>query len=354
VGFDDTSSLERQPPGVDLGGLGEWMDTQGLPPGPIERVEPLTGGSQNVLLRLERGGRAYVLRRPPLHKRANSDETMRREARVLGALASTDVPHPRLIAACADVELLGAAFYLMEPVTGFNPATGLPALHASDAGLRSAMGHAFIDAIVALGRVDHVAVGLADFGRVEGFLERQVERWRSQLDGYGKLDGYDGPDIPGVEAVAAWLDENRPRSFVPGIIHGDYHMANVLFALDGPRLVAIVDWELSTIGDPLIDLGWVLATWPNDDGSNDAGIVLTPWEGFPKAAALLDLYRDQSSRDLSAISWYAVLACYKLGIILEGTHARACAGKADAAVGDVLHAMTLGLFRRAERFMRVA
>jgi aminoglycoside phosphotransferase (APT) family kinase protein len=338
--------------GVDLERLDAWMDAQGLPRGSVERVERLGGGSQNVLLRFERGGRAYVLRRPPLHKRANSDETMRREARVLGALAATDVPHPRLIAACADVDVLGASFYLMEPVEGFNPAAGLPALHAADATIRTAMGHAFVDAIVSLADVDHVAVGLGDFGHIDGFLERQVERWRSQLDSYRELEGYDGPQIPHVDAVASWLDANRPATFVPGIIHGDYHMANVLFALDGPRLAAIVDWELSTVGDPLIDMGWVLATWPEDDGGNDAGFVLTPWEGFPTAARLLDRYREHSTRDLSAIGWYAVLACYKLGIILEGTHARACAGRADRAIGDVLHAMTLGLFRRAERFMR--
>jgi aminoglycoside phosphotransferase (APT) family kinase protein len=337
--------------GVPLHRLGEWMDAQGLPVGPFLNLELLAGGTQNILLRFERGGSRYVLRRPPVHKRKNSDETMRREARVLGAMAGTDVPHPRLIEACADENVLGGAFYLMQPIDGFNPSMGLPELHASDPSIRRRMGEEFVDASLALGRVDYEAVGLADFGRVEGFLERQVDRWRAQLDGYSELAGYSGPQIPGINDVAAWLDANRPSSFTPGVIHGDYHMANVMFANDGPRLAALVDWELSTVGDPLIDLGWIMATWPAEDGSNDAGVTVQPWHGFPTIEDLVARYRAGTTRDLSALNWYAVLACYKLGIILEGTHARACAGKADKGYGDLLHAVTLGLFVRAQKFM---
>jgi aminoglycoside phosphotransferase (APT) family kinase protein len=272
---------------------------------------------------------------------------MRREARVLAAIADTGVPHPRLIAACPDEAVIGAAFYLMEPVEGFNPTTGLPPLHASDPDVRRAMGFELVDAIARLGGVDHLEVGLRDFGRPEGYLERQVSRWRAQLEGYGALEGYPGPEIPGVERVAAWLDANRPRDFRPGILHGDYHLANVMFRNDGPELAAIVDWELSTIGDPLLDLGWLLATWPGESGPAAGSIGVQPWDGFPSADELVARYRERSTRDLSAISWYGVLACYKLGIILEGTHARACAGKAPKATGDVLHATTVALFERA-------
>jgi aminoglycoside phosphotransferase (APT) family kinase protein len=124
-----------------------------------------------------------------------------------------------------------------------------------------------------------------------------------------------------------------------------------MFDLDGPDLAAIVDWELSTIGDPLLDLGWLLATWPDPDAPPAAAIGVQPWEGFPKADELVSRYAERTTRDVGAIAWYAVLACYKLGIILEGTHARACAGKAPKATGDLLHATTLGLFERAQRFM---
>lgn len=331
---------------VDLDALRGWMDDRGLGSGPLTEVERLEGGTQNVLLRFRRAGEAYVLRHPPEHKRANSDETMRREARVLGALGGTDVPHPALIAAEPDTAVLGSAFYLMEAVDGFNATTGLPEPHASDPSLRLGMGLAMADAAAALGRVDHEAVGLGDLGRPEGWLERQVDRWRDHLASYDELDGYQGPDIPGLEPVADWLEANRPRSWRPGIAHGDFHLANVLFALDGPDLAAVVDWELCTIGDPMIDLGWLLATWP-EPGLPGVTHVIEPWEGFPTRAELVARYAAGSDRDTSAADWYGVLACYKLGIILEGTHARACAGRAPREVGDLLHATTVGLFERA-------
>lgn len=333
--------------GVDLEKLGLWMDDEGLPAGPIESPEVLGGGTQNILLRFRRAGVEYVLRRPPPHKRKNSDETMRREARVLGALRGSEVPHPPLVAACGDEEVLGAAFYLMEPVEGFNPTQGLPPLHAGDAAVRHRMGLSMVEGIAALGRVDHEAVGLADFGRPEGYLERQVGRWRAQLESYGEMQGYGGPDIPGVEDVARWLEDNRPQTFTPGILHGDYHLANVMFRPDSGDLAAIVDWELSTIGDPLLDLGWMLATWPDEGGGGMGRIGVQPWSGFATASELVAHYAERTTRDLSHLPWYAVLACYKLGIILEGTHARACAGKAPKETGDVLHATTVGLFEQA-------
>jgi len=334
---------------VDLERLSQWMDTIGLPAGTIVNPRVLAGGTQNILVAFERGGHAYVLRRPPQHKRANSDEAMRREARVLQALAGSVVPHPGLLAACADTDVIGAAFYLMEPIDGFNPTTGLPEPYASDASWRHAAGLSMVDAIAALGRIDYRAVGLDDFGKPDGFLERQVGRWRAQLASYSELAGYPGPEIPGVERVADWLEAHRPHAWQPGIMHGDYHLANVMFARDRPALAAVVDWELSTIGDPLLDLGWLLATWPDDSGPEFGAIGVTPWEGFPTEEELIERYRADTSRNLDAIDWYVVLACFKLGIILEGTHARAHAGKADKGVGDILHATTLGLFQRAIR-----
>ena len=338
---------------VDIDVLRGWMDEHGLGAGPLEDLTPLAGGTQNLLLRFRRDGRSYVLRRPPEHKRRNSDETMRREARVLGALAGSDVPHPALIAAEPDEGVLGAAFYLMEPVDGFTPTTGLPALHAGDPSVRRGMGFALADAAAALGRVDHVAVGLADFGKPDGYLERQVPRWRSQLESYHDLDGTWTPDIPDVEGVGEWLEANRPTTFVPGIIHGDYHLGNVMYRHDGPDLAAVVDWELATIGDPLIDLGLIMAFWP-EEGGQPAALSVTPWEGFPSIREMVGRYAEGSVRDLSSIAWYGVLACYKTGIILEGTHARACAGLAPVSFGDLLHATTVGLFRKAGEIIRGA
>jgi aminoglycoside phosphotransferase (APT) family kinase protein len=337
---------------VDFAVLDAWMDERGLPPGPISDVGLIPGGTQNVLVRLTRGGRRYVLRRGPRHLRKASNEVLRREARVLAALSGTDVPHPGLIAAEPDESVMGVVFYLMEPVDGFNPTVGLPEPHRSDPAVRHAMGLSAVDAIAALGAVDHEGVGLADFGTPDGFLERQVPRWMGELDTYGELDGYPGPEIPGLDDVAAWLDDNRPTTWTPGIMHGDYHLANVLVSPVGPELAAVVDWEMSTIGDPLVDLGWLLSMWPGE-GAIEVGpaMGLNALDGWATPAELVARYAERSTRDLSAVDWYTVFACFKCGIILEGTHARACAGKADRGIGDILHAITLGLFAKARALL---
>lgn len=336
---------------VDIESLATWMTQQELGSGPITDVTPLAGGTQNILLRLRRDGRDYIFRRPPLHPRPGSNETMRREARVLRALSGTDVPHPGLIAACEDESILGVAFYLMEPVDGFNPVGQLPQPHAGSPAMRHAMGMALVDGIAALGAVDYRAVGLEGFGKPDNFLGRQVDRWRAQLASYGEFAGWTGPQaLPSVAAVGDWLERHRPAQFTPGIMHGDYHLANVMYRTDGPELAAIIDWELATIGDPLLDLGWVLATWP--DGSGASTVSVTPWNGFPDAAELVTRYASGSARDLSSVDWYHVLACYKLGILLEGTHARACAGKAPRETGDKLHGRAIHLFDRAQALIR--
>jgi len=325
------------------------MDAQALGSGPIERADLLAGGSQNIILLISRSGRDYVLRRPPLHVRANSNETMRREARLLGALGGSTVPHPCLIAACDDEDMLGAAFYLMEPIEGFNPQNGLPETH-HDAAVQHRMGLALVEGLAGLHALDPDALGLGDFGKREGFLERQVARWASQLEGYAALDGWPGPMALGdVDAVAAWLEDNRPEGFSVGILHGDYHLANVMYRNDGPELAAIIDWELATIGDPLIDLGWLLATWPQEA---DGGMLsITPWNGFPDAGDLVVHYAAHATRGIDSLDWYGVFGCYKLGILLEGTYARACAGKAPHDVGERLHGRAEWLFKRARRWL---
>ena len=340
---------EREIAGVDQAALAQWMERQGLSGGPIRKVEALSGGSQNILVRFERGWRNFVLRRPPLHLRANSNETMRREARVLGALAASDVPHPALIAACPEEDVLGAAFYLMAPIDGFNPVNGLPESH-HDAAVQRRMGFALVEGLAALHAVDHVAAGLGDFGKVDGFLERQVARWRAQLDSYADLPGWPGQaELGDVAGVAAWLEANRPSSFGPGILHGDFHLANVMYRHDAPELAAIIDWELATIGDPLVDLGWMLSTWPE---AADGGMLdIAPWNGFPTGAELVAHYAARSRRSLARMDWYGVFACYKFAILLEGTYARACAGTAPKDVGDRLHKRSRWLLARATRWI---
>lgn len=345
-------SEERWQDLVDLDALARWMDGRKLGSGPIENPAQLAGGTQNILLRFERAGRSYVLRRSPASPRGDGNVTNRREARVLGALASTDVPHPRLIAACSETDVIGGSFYLMEPVDGFNAVVKLEDLHAGDPAIRRRMGFALVDGALALARVDHVAVGLSDFGKADGFLERQVPRWRAWLDSYRDYEGWPGPDfIPRLDDVADWLARHVPPNFKPGILHGDYHLANVMYRHDGPELAAIVDWELATIGDPLLDMGWIMATWADPDGTRTAGTIIQPWDGFPTIEELMAHYQAHSDRDASHLRWYGVLGCYKLGIILEGSFARACAGKAPKATGDKLHDHCIRLFQRATRWI---
>jgi aminoglycoside phosphotransferase (APT) family kinase protein len=332
---------------VDLQVLASWMTEQGLGDGPIVDAERIGGGTQNILLQFVQAGRRYVLRRPPEHKRANSDETIRREIRVLGALAETGVPHPQLIAACGDTAVLGAAFYLMEPVTGFNPAQCLPGSYRIDPGWRRDLGFAVVDGAAAVGAVDYVAAGLADLGVADGYLERQVPRWWSQLESYAAFPEYPVSSLPGVSQVASWLEDHRPTSWQPGLIHGDYHLGNVLIGYDRPALASIVDWELATIGDPLLDLGWLLASWP-DSATGSPGIFqIEPWDGFPTAEELIARYAARTVRDTTSVNWYHVLACYKLGILLEGTYARALSGLAPMDTGTDLHRKAVQLFRRA-------
>lgn len=338
--------------GVDLQAVAEWMSGQGLGEGPLDDVTAITGGTQNVMLSFTRAGRPYVLRRGPRHLRPRSNSVILRETKVLAALAGSDVPHPRLIAACQEPGVLGdAVFYLMEPIDGFNAGEGLPPLHAGDPKVRHRMGLSMADALARLGAVDHVAVGLADFGKPEGFLERQVPRWLSELESYQEYEGYPGPEIPGIDKVSGWLETHRPSAWAPGIMHGDYHAANVMFSRTGPEVVAIVDWEMCTIGDPLLDLGWLLATWRQSDGSSVFSHAIDGQDGLASTDELFDRYAANTSRDLSHITWYTVLACFKLGIVIEGTLARACAGKAEKAVGDQLHAATVHLFERALRLI---
>jgi len=335
---------------VDLQRLAVWMDGQGLESGPIDSPVRLTGGTQNLLLRFSRGTREFVLRRPSKVLSEVGGKTIAREARLLKALAGSAVPHATLIAACEDPSVLGASFYLMEPVQGFNPnsAHGLPAPHSQQPALRRRMGLAMVDALLHLGEIDYQAVGLADFGRPEGFHQRQVTRWLQHLDSVKDYPGWPGAaGLPGLARLAEWLNGNCPQQFQPGIAHGDFHLSNVMFRPDSAELAAVVDWELATIGAPLLDLAWLVVTWPNADGFGAGTIEVHPWDGFCSSAELVAHYRAGSSRSLADFTWYLVLAGFKLGIFLEVSYARACAGKAPMATGEKHHASALRLFATA-------
>ena len=272
---------------------------------------------------------------------------------MLAALDGTDVPAPRLIAACTDETVMGGAvFYLMESVARLQPHDDAPAAARRRPGA-SATGWGWRRPTrsPSWARSTTSPSAWATSAARRASSNARSAAWLSELESYAALDGYPGPEIPGLDDVAAWLEDNRPRTWRPGIMHGDYHLANLLYSFDGPEVAAIVDWEMCTIGDPLLDLGWLIATWPGEDNAQLTRRHRARRAACRPPASWSPRYAARTDRDLSALTWYAVLACFKLGIVLEGTHARAFAGKAPKDVGDLLHAMTLGLFARALTFM---
>jgi len=338
---------------LDWDKLQAWIETQNLPgSGEIVSATPLAGGSQNALFMLTRSdGERIVLRRPPLHPRPNSNDTMAREARLLGAIAGSEVPHAALYAFCDNLGVLGVNFYLMAPLDGFSPSKALPGRYATDAAWRREMGADMVRAGAALSKVDYLARGLADYGKADNWHGRQVARWRSQLEGYREMENYPGHALPHVDETGRWLDDNIPSDVRISVIHGDFQYPNVMYFHDQPKIAGLIDWELSTLGDPMLDLGWMLCRWsgPNDPPGGEPPV--TPWDGFLSRDELVSLYGDLTGRDMASVPWFAVLACYKLACLLEGSYARACAGKIPMATGATLHNVSLWLMARAHQII---
>jgi aminoglycoside phosphotransferase (APT) family kinase protein len=336
---------------LDSQRLWRWLADAGIADGPVSDVRPLLGGTQNLILRLSCGGENLVLRRPS-PDRAGADRTVRREATVLMALAGTDVPHPRFRGFCDDPEVMGGSVLVTDEVMGFNATNEMPGAAGKDAEHRRSMGFALVDALARLSRVPLSTGDLATLGRPEGFLERQVDRWASQLDGYAGTPGWSGAAALGpVGEVGEWLPANLPTDYRPGLMHGDYHIANVLYDPVEPRVAAILDWELTTVGDPLLDLGRLTTVWPNARNEGLLTLKVEPWEGFPDVDAMIARYAEASGRSMAALPWFQMLACYKFAIILEGTNVRAATGKADPAIAARLHASACGLIARAAQVM---
>jgi aminoglycoside phosphotransferase (APT) family kinase protein len=300
---------------LDVDRLARWLDSEGVG-GAGERpaVERLTGGSQNELFTVSRKGVRTVLRKPPASAAAARVDGLRRELRLLRALAGTDVPHARLVAGDATGEVLGMPFYLMEAVDGWSPAEAWPAPFDTDPLARRGLAFELVDGIAKLARVDWRARGLEGFGRPENFHERQVDRWLAFLGAYRFRD------LPGLDEGARWLRGNRPAAYEPGIMHGDYQFANVMYRHGMPaRLAAIIDWEMTTVGDPLLDLGWALLGWRGEEPRED-GFYLDV-SGMPRRAELLEHYERVSGRSTADIDYYVVLANWKLAVVLEKSYA---------------------------------
>ena len=335
---------------VDADALAQWMDEHGLA-GAGEPIDThfVSGGASNEIFEFRRAGRRMVLRRPPREVPAGRNETMLREYRVLEALNGTDVPHPEAIAVCDDASVLGATFYLMGHIDGWSPmsmGSTWPAPFDTDVEARRGLGFQLVDGIAKLSKVDWRARGLEGFGKPDGFHERQVDRWLSHLS------RFQFRELPGIDEASDWLRHHKPSVYEPGIIHGDYQFANVMFANGAPaRLAAIVDWEMATVGDPLLDLGWVIMGWPREGDAPSMGYV--DYTGLPTRDDLLEYYANESGRSVDEIDYYEILARFKIAIVLEGGYARYVQGGADNPKMEAFGPIVLDMMQKAAELARM-
>ena len=308
------------PPGLDLDRLRGLLDRErpGLVTGALSG-RLIEGGRSNLTYAVTDSTTKWVVRRPPLGHVLATAHDMKREHRVISALHPTNVPVPRPILLCEDDEVLGAPFYVMEFVEGTPYRTADDLVPLGPERTRGAVLE-LVDTLVELHAVDPAEVGLADFGRPEGFLDRQLRRWGKQLDASRNRD------LAGVEELHAALGRRLPDSPAPAVVHGDYRLDNVLIGEDD-KIKAILDWEMSTLGDPLTDLGLLVMysiplNLPNSPISTTASAP-----GHPTPAELIERYAARSGRDVSAVAWYTAFAWFKLAVILEGIHYRYTLGQ---------------------------
>jgi aminoglycoside phosphotransferase (APT) family kinase protein len=346
----DAATGNEQSGLIDAERLGAWMDQEGLPGAgqPIE-YSYISGGSQNEIFRISRGELDCVMRRPPRSAPAVRDEGILREWRIIKALNGTDVPHTEAIAVCTDTSVLGCTFYLMAYVDGWSPAAtagSWPAPFDTDLDARRGLAYELVDGIAKLSKVDWQARDLEGLGRPEGFHDRQVDRWLAFLAKVRTRE------LPGLDEATEWLRTHRPLDFEPGIMHGDYQFANVMYRHGAPaRLAAIVDWEMGTVGDPKLDLGWVVQAWPDDDGGSvDMGYI--DLESMPSRDELLDYYAKESGRQVDDMDYYVILARWKLAIVLEQGYTRAVQGTAENDKLLAFGPLVLDLMQRAATLAR--
>ncbi|GAA3204572.1 phosphotransferase family protein [Actinocorallia longicatena] len=336
---------------VDLDRLNAWPGLADVPgDGPVVSLARLRGGAQNLLFTAVRAdGSEVVLRRPGRQAGEEAAAPFKRESRVLTALAGTAVPHPRLHASCADPSVIGAPFSILEKIEGFTPRGDLPGEYGTDPGWRRAVILDLVEAAATLAAVDPAAVGLSDLSRTEDWIGRQTPRYLRMLHGYRETEGYREAEHPAVDRIAGWLQDNAPKSAVIGIVHGDLQFANVMFAHDRPALAGIVDWEMAALGDPLLDLAWILTAWREEGDPPSSGPYLKPWDGVPGRAELVAHYAECTGRDVADFPWFQVLACFRLASLLEGGFARALGGRMDRTTGESLHAYAGWLWAKAEQ-----
>ncbi len=329
--------------------LREFLDEHDLGDGEID-VSPIGEGHSNVTYLIERSGYEMVLRRPPRPPLPPSAHDVLREARLLRALLDTPARVPRVLAVCEDPATIGSPFYVMERIEGDVIVSSVPEALDTPAE-RQRISEELIDALVEIHAVDWRAAGLEGFGKPTGYLERQLRRF----SGLWELNMT--REIPALERVQKWLGEHMPESGPATIVHGDYRLGNTIYAAQAPaHLAAVLDWEMTTIGDPLADLGYLCMMW-TESSDPEVGMQehlgrVTRAAGFPTRAELIKAYEQRSGRSMSDIRWYTTLAVWKMAVFMEGNYKRALAGSTDDPYLKTFDEGVVELAGRAEGLTR--
>lgn len=310
---------------IDIEPLRDYLAELGIVAGEVS-AEPIGEGHSNLTYLLRAGDRRLVLRRPPLGPLAPSANDVVREARILTALRGTGIPVPEVLAICEQGTVIGAPFYLMPFVEGEVLSDRLPQGFDADAA-PALLAEELVRTLAELHAVDVESAGLSFFGKSSGYLERQVKRFGLLLEHNATRP------LPDLEQVGEWLADNLPHSRESTFVHGDYRLGNAMFAPPG-RIVAVLDWEMATTGDPLADLGYFTAMWADPDDAPNPMLDLssvTRLPGFPRRDELARRYAEASGRSIEALPWYRVLAIWKAAIFLEGSYGRFISGASDDA-----------------------
>lgn len=329
----------------DMAALRRWMDAtvEGGIDGDLVATL-IAGGRSNPTYEIAEaaGGRSWILRRPPLGHVLPTAHNMGREHRVVTALAGTGVPVPATVGLCKDLGVIGAEFYVMEKLDGITVRT-----HEDTARLtveqRSRLKDNLIATMVTLHEVDPAAVGLADWGRPAGYLTRQLDRWGKQWSASVTTPR------PEAERLVTWLGRHLPTSSQPGIVHGDFKIDNLMVDRNDPtRILGVLDWEMSTLGDTLTDLGILCSFWDQEgEFFNPITAGATALPGFGTRDEVVKTYAAARGIEVDDMTWYMVFADYKIAVILEGIHARHLQGHTTGADFEGVGEMVLPLFERA-------
>ncbi len=319
---------------IDAEGLRRFLRDRKLGDAADLKIENISFGHSNEVHLVHFDGKSWALRRPPRGPLLPTAHDVMREFRVLSALQDTPVPVPRMYAACDDNSYIGAPFILMEYMRGRVIRSGLiPSCEKSFAETplqRAAISRWMVDLLVALQNVDWRAVGLENFGRPDGYIERQVRRWSDQLE---RTVPQTRP-LPVMWQIREWLRAHMPQPQPATIVHGDFKLDNVMWDPDGaePRPLALFDWEMSTLGDPLADLGWMVTYWGDagDDERRKTFVSsMEAGDGYLGRREMIDLYEQRSGRQMRDFAFYEIFSLFKLAIIAEGSYARYLSGQAD-------------------------